>query len=125
MMFRRIVLLTEFGTVTTASTALATIPSVRCGYLVKFSAFDALESERKSHTASPCRPVMAGRPGALGFMARTLRGFPFGHDHPFTYLEGKRVLGLALAELRGSRDLPHRKQRTSPNIHTGLTRARG
>jgi hypothetical protein len=28
--FRHIVLFTEFGTVTTASTALATIPSVRC-----------------------------------------------------------------------------------------------
>ena len=32
-------------------------------------------------------------------------GFPFGHDHPFTYLEGKRVLGLALGELRGNRNL--------------------
>jgi hypothetical protein len=32
-------------------------------------------------------------------------GFPFGHDHPFTYLEGKRVLGLALGELRKHRDL--------------------
>lgn len=32
-------------------------------------------------------------------------GFPFGHDHPFTYLEGKRVLGLALGELRDNRDL--------------------
>jgi len=32
-------------------------------------------------------------------------GFPFGRDHPFTYLEGKRVLTLALAELRGRRDL--------------------
>jgi hypothetical protein len=32
-------------------------------------------------------------------------GFPFGHDHPFTYLEGKRVLGLALGELRGNRHL--------------------
>jgi hypothetical protein len=32
-------------------------------------------------------------------------GFPFGLDHPFTYLEGKRVLGLALGELRGRRDL--------------------
>jgi len=27
-------------------------------------------------------------------------GFPFGPDHPFTYLEGKRVLRLALGELR-------------------------
>jgi hypothetical protein len=35
-------------------------------------------------------------------------GFPFGHDHPFTYLEGKRVLGLALGELRGRRDLRDR-----------------
>ena len=32
-------------------------------------------------------------------------GFPFGHDHPFTYLEGKRVLGLALGELRNRRAL--------------------
>lgn len=32
-------------------------------------------------------------------------GFPFGRDHPFTYLEGKRVLTLALAQLRGRRDL--------------------
>ena len=32
-------------------------------------------------------------------------GFPFGHDHPFTYLEGKRVLELAIAELRARRDL--------------------
>ncbi|MFL9828077.1 hypothetical protein [Rhodoplanes sp. SY1] len=27
-------------------------------------------------------------------------GFPFGADHPFTWLEGKRVLGLAMNELR-------------------------
>ena len=32
-------------------------------------------------------------------------GFPFGHDHPFTYLEGKRVLGLAMSELRKHHDL--------------------
>lgn len=32
-------------------------------------------------------------------------GFPFGLDHPFTYLEGKRVLSLALGELRGNRHL--------------------
>jgi hypothetical protein len=32
-------------------------------------------------------------------------GFPFGRDHPFTYLEGKRVLELAMGELRGRRDL--------------------
>jgi hypothetical protein len=35
-------------------------------------------------------------------------GFPFGRDHPFTYLEGKRVLGLALGELRGRRELRDR-----------------
>jgi hypothetical protein len=35
-------------------------------------------------------------------------GFPFGRDHPFTYLEGKRVLGLAVGELRGRRDLRDR-----------------
>jgi hypothetical protein len=28
-------------------------------------------------------------------------GFPFGPSHPYTYLEGKRVLGLAMEELRG------------------------
>jgi hypothetical protein len=35
-------------------------------------------------------------------------GFPFRRDHPFTYLEGKRVLSLALGELRGRRDLRDR-----------------
>ena len=32
-------------------------------------------------------------------------GFPFGHDHPYTYLEGKRVLALALSELKQRHDL--------------------
>ncbi|WP_271628027.1 hypothetical protein [Bradyrhizobium sp. CCBAU 11445] len=32
-------------------------------------------------------------------------GFPFGHDHPFTYLEGKRVLKLAMEDLRRHRGL--------------------
>ena len=32
-------------------------------------------------------------------------GFHFGTDHPLTYLEGKRVLELALGELRGRHDL--------------------
>lgn len=32
-------------------------------------------------------------------------GFQFGRDHPFTYLEGKRVLGLAMGELRKRSDL--------------------
>ena len=42
-------------------------------------------------------------------------GFPFGRDHPFTYLEGKRVLELALGELRQRRDL--RKQlRMNPKV---------
>ena len=35
-------------------------------------------------------------------------GFPFGHDRPLAYLEGKRVLDLALGELRGRRDLRQR-----------------
>ncbi|MCP1761995.1 PD-(D/E)XK nuclease family protein [Bradyrhizobium japonicum] len=35
----------------------------------------------------------------------TFSGIPFGHDHPFTYLEGKRVLELAMGELRRRRDL--------------------
>lgn len=45
------------------------------------------------------------------FMEGTLTmfaGFPFGHEYPFTYLEAKRVLGLALGELRGRRDLKRR-----------------
>ena len=32
-------------------------------------------------------------------------GFPFGPDHPYTYLEGKRTLKLALTELRARPDL--------------------
>lgn len=32
-------------------------------------------------------------------------GFQFGPDNPFTYLEGKRVLGLAMDELRQRKDL--------------------
>jgi hypothetical protein len=44
------------------------------------------------------------REGTLTMFA----GFPFGRDHPFTYLEDKRVLELALTELRCRRDL--RKQ---------------
>jgi hypothetical protein len=32
-------------------------------------------------------------------------GFPFGRDHPYTYLEGKRVLELAMGKLRQRRDL--------------------
>jgi hypothetical protein len=35
-------------------------------------------------------------------------GFPFGRDHPYTYLEGKRLLSLALGELRARRDLRER-----------------
>src|SRR5262249_1590163 len=35
----------------------------------------------------------------------TFSGFPFGRDHPFTYLEGKRVLELAMGALRQRRDL--------------------
>lgn len=41
------------------------------------------------------------REGTLTMFA----GFPFGPDHPYTYLDGKRVLGLALAELRSRPDL--------------------
>jgi len=49
--------------------------------------------------------------GAEQFVEGTLTmfsGFPFGHDHPFTYLEGKRVLELALGELRNRRELVDR-----------------
>ena len=38
----------------------------------------------------------------------TFSGFAFGSDHPYTYLEGKRVLGLALSELRARCDLQKR-----------------
>lgn len=41
-------------------------------------------------------------------------GFTFGRDHPFTYLEGKRVLELAMGELRGRRDL-QKKLRMNPD----------
>jgi hypothetical protein len=37
---------------------------------MKLSASMASESERKSQTPSPWRPVMAGRPGAFGFIPR-------------------------------------------------------
>lgn len=44
-------------------------------------------------------------------------GFPFSETHPFTYLEGKRVLKLALSELRKSKNL---KKRLSMNpAHPG------
>ena len=32
-------------------------------------------------------------------------GIPFGHEYPYAYLEAKRVLGLALEQLRSRRDL--------------------
>jgi hypothetical protein len=38
----------------------------------------------------------------------TFAGFSFGRDHPFTYLEGKRILDLALDGLRSRRDLRKR-----------------
>jgi hypothetical protein len=48
-------------------------------------------------------------------------GFPFDRDHPYTYLEGKRLLGLALSELRTRRDLRQRhgisrKRRAAPPL---------
>jgi hypothetical protein len=46
--------------------------------------------------------------GTKQFVEGTLTrfsGFHFGTEHPFTYLEGKRVLELALGELRGRGDL--------------------
>jgi hypothetical protein len=47
--------------------------------------------------------------GQLGEGTLTMfSGFPFGRDHPYTYLEGKRLLGLALGELRARRDLRQR-----------------
>ncbi len=45
----------------------------------------------------------------------TFAGFPFGLDRPYTYLEGKRVLGLALDALRGRRDLRERL-RMNPKV---------
>jgi hypothetical protein len=35
----------------------------------------------------------------------TFSGIPFGHKFPYAYLEGKRVLGLALEDLRKRTDL--------------------
>ena len=45
----------------------------------------------------------------------TFAGFPFSHDHPFTYLEGKRLLGLALEALRARSDL-RKKLRMNPKV---------
>jgi hypothetical protein len=42
-------------------------------------------------------------------------GFPFGYDHPFNYLEGKRLLGLALEALRARVDL-RKKLGMNPKI---------
>ncbi len=41
-------------------------------------------------------------------------GFPFGRDHRFTYLEGKRVLKLAIGELRGREELKQLGVTTAP-----------
>jgi hypothetical protein len=38
----------------------------------------------------------------------TFAGIPFGHEHPFTYLEGKSVLSLLIGELKKRRDLKTR-----------------
>ncbi len=49
--------------------------------------------------------------GSKQFVEGTLTmfsGFPFGHDHPFTYLEGKRVLELVMSELKSRRELVDR-----------------
>lgn len=35
----------------------------------------------------------------------TFSGFPFGNDKPYTYLEGKRLLSLAMRDLRSNREL--------------------
>lgn len=47
-------------------------------------------------------------------------GFPFGPDHPYSYGEGKRVLQLAITELRGNSKLNElrigRKERGRPKI---------
>lgn len=50
-------------------------------------------------------------------------GFPFGHEHPFTYFEGKRILRLAMSELRGRRDL-RKSLGVNPNI-LGRTHIKG
>lgn len=53
-------------------------------------------------------------------------GFPFGHDHPFTYLDGKRVLELAMEDLRRRRDL-REKLRMNPKApgRSAITGRRG
>lgn len=48
-------------------------------------------------------------------------GIPFGPDYPFTYLEGKRVLGLAMGELRRRTDL-REELRVDPTSGRGAIR---
>jgi hypothetical protein len=65
-------------------------------------------SEWAARTAEYLEIAEAKLTGTGQFVEGTLTkfsGFHFGTAHPFTYLEGKRVLELALAELRGRGDL--------------------
>ena len=68
----------------------------------------AHESTWAKRTADYLEIAEARLVDALQFTEGTLTtfsGFPFSDDHPFTYLEGKHVLGLALSELRKRRAL--------------------
>lgn len=69
------------------------------------------ESKWAARTADYLEIVEAKLIETKQFVEGTLTmfsGFHFGHDHPFTYLEGKRVLLLALDELRSRHDLMDR-----------------
>jgi hypothetical protein len=60
------------------------------------------------HAAAYLEVAEAKLIGTGQFVEGTLTmfsGIPFGPDHPFNYLEGKRVLGLLMGQLRGSTDL--------------------
>jgi len=52
-------------------------------------------------------------------------GFPFGHKHPYTYLEAKRVLKLALDELRGRSDLISRLGMNPKPVRHAITGSQG
>ena len=71
--------------------------------IYKWLRFHQEESAWASYAAAYLEIAEAKLIGSAQFVEGTLTmftGFPFGHDHPYTYLEGKRLLGLALNEFR-------------------------
>ena len=54
-----------------------------------------------------CVDGLKGFPEAIEavFPQTTVTGIPFGQDHPYTYLEAKRLLRLLMAELRSESSL--------------------